>query len=61
VVLLLSLEDYMQGEKRECSKCGHGCHCYQPECDKCINDVCYSCECNKPTQKDIPNSMLNGL
>ena len=51
----------MQGEKRECSKCGHACHCYQPECDKCVNDICYNCECNKPTQRDIPDSMLNGL
>ena len=59
MVLLLSLEDYMQGNERECKNCGHKCHCYQPECEECVNDVCYKCECK--TKTDIPSSMLNGL
>ena len=50
----------MQGEERTCKKCGHRCHCYQPECEECHNDVCYNCKCREE-QKDIPASMLNGL
>lgn len=50
----------MKGEERTCNKCGHKCHCYRPECEECINDVCYKCECNKD-KRDIPSSMLNGL
>ena len=49
----------MQGDERECKTCGHKCHCYQPECEECVNDVCYRCECENKT--DIPSSMLNGL
>lgn len=49
----------MEGKKRTCSKCGHRCHCYQPDCDECINDVCRECKCQD--KKDIPTSMLNGL
>jgi hypothetical protein len=49
----------MDGEKRTCQSCGHECHCYQPECDKCHNDVCTDCDCKNKT--DIPSSMLNGL
>ncbi len=38
----------MQGEYRTCKKCGHRCHCYQPTCNDCINDVCTGCDC-EPT------------
>lgn len=51
----------MKGEERKC-KCGHKCHCYQPECEECVNEVCYECKCKEPAdKKDIPTSMLNGL
>lgn len=49
----------MYGEPRTCKKCGHRCHCYQPDCDQCINDVCVYCECDKIEVKeivDIPQS-----
>lgn len=49
----------MEGKPRKC-KCGHDCHCYQPQCDECVNDVCYECDC-KDDKEDIPGSMLNGL
>ena len=52
----------MKGEERTCKKCGHRCHCYQPECEECVNEICYECKCKKPEyKKDIPTSMLNGL
>lgn len=51
----------MQGEQRTCTKCGHDCHCYQPECDECVNDVCYKCNCKSENKNDVPDSMLNGL
>jgi len=38
----------MQGSERYCSKCGHRCHCYQPDCEECVNDVCTRCECEAP-------------
>ena len=60
-MLLLMFGGYMQGTERTCHKCGHRCHCYQPNCEKCINDVCTECNCDKPKQNDIPGSMLNGL
>lgn len=51
----------MKGEKRTCNNCGHDCHCYQPNCDECVNDVCVKCQCDRPADKQIPDSMLNGL
>jgi len=44
----------MQGVPRYCEKCGHRCHCYTPDCEECINDVCTVCECGN--RKDIPDS-----
>ncbi len=35
----------MQGEKRTCKSCGHRCHCYRPDCEECVNDVCTVCQC----------------
>jgi hypothetical protein len=35
----------MISEKRICKSCGHRCHCYQPDCDECVNDVCTKCDC----------------
>ena len=49
----------MKGEPRTC-KCGHRCHCYEPDCKECVNDVCTTCKCQE-NKKDVPNSMLNGL
>ena len=49
----------MYGQPRTCNKCGHRCHCYQPDCDECINDVCISWECDRIEEKeiiDLPNS-----
>ena len=43
---------------RTCKKCGHKCHCYQPDCDQCINDVCIRCDCGKITPKDIPDTFI---
>ena len=37
----------MIGAKRECKTCGHDCHCYSPDCPKCINDVCTKCNCKE--------------
>ena len=37
----------MRGTERTCKKCGHGCHCYSPDCKECVNDVCYKCECKE--------------
>ena len=37
----------MIGPARECSKCGHKCHCYSPNCPDCINDVCGTCDCKE--------------
>ena len=37
----------MKGVKRTCKKCGHGCHCYRPDCPECVNDVCYKCDCKE--------------
>jgi len=50
----------MIGTQRYCKKCGHRCHCYQPECDECANDVCYTCECEDQanTKSDIPKSFV---
>lgn len=39
----------MQGPKRECKNCGHDCHCYAPNCEKCVNDVCTKCNCKPDT------------
>ena len=36
----------------QCS-CGHECHCDKEECEDCVNDVCYDCDCN---EQDIPSS-----
>lgn len=58
-MLLLITGGGMQGEERKCKKCGHRCHCYQPDCEECHNDVCIKCVCKD--KKDIPTSMLNGL
>lgn len=44
---------FMIGPKRTCSKCEHDCHCYAPDCQNCINDVCVKCECSSsPTFED---------
>lgn len=40
----------MQGVKRNCKSCGHGCHCYQPDCDDCVNDVCFQCDCKEESK-----------
>jgi hypothetical protein len=50
----LSFGGNMQGEKRTCKRCGHDCHCYQPSCEKCINDVCTQCDC----KSEIPDSFF---
>jgi hypothetical protein len=41
----------MQGPSRTCQTCGHKCHCYRPDCDECVNDVCTQCKC-KETETD---------
>ena len=35
------------GEERYCNKCGCRCHCYEPECSTCADDVCYKCGCSE--------------
>lgn len=37
----------MIGTERYCKTCGHRCHCYQPDCKECVNDVCTTCECEE--------------
>ena len=37
----------MIGPERTCKKCGHDCHCYSPNCENCVNDVCTSCDCKE--------------
>jgi len=37
----------MIGPERTCKKCGHRCHCYQPTCEECVNDVCGVCDCKE--------------
>lgn len=39
----------------KCS-CGHDCHCGD-ECQDCVNDVCYNCDCDN--KSDIPDSFTN--
>lgn len=41
----------MIGTERTCKKCGHRCHCYQPDCDKCANDVCTECDCKEESEQ----------
>lgn len=38
----------MIGTERYCKTCGHRCHCYQPDCEECVNDVCTQCDCEAP-------------
>jgi len=40
----------MIGPKRTCKSCGHACHCYRPDCDDCINDICVKCDCKTPDE-----------
>lgn len=42
----------MIGPKRNCVKCGHGCHCYATDCQECHNDVCTKCECKEVQDTD---------
>ena len=35
----------MIGPVRTCKNCGHKCHCYSPNCEDCVNDVCTNCDC----------------
>ena len=44
----------MQGPERYCIKCGHRCHCYQPTCEECVNDVCTGCDCEEDNEQ--PNT-----
>ena len=37
----------MISDERTCKKCGHRCHCYQPTCEECVNDVCTGCDCKE--------------
>ena len=37
----------MISDERICKKCGHRCHCYQPTCEECVNDVCTGCDCEE--------------
>jgi len=47
----------MQGPERVCATCGHKCHCYQPDCDECVNDVCTECNCHlTPPESMLPES-----
>ena len=48
---LANYEKHMQGPSRTCQTCGHKCHCYRPDCDECVNDVCTQCKC-KETETD---------
>lgn len=41
-------EQSMIGAERYCEKCGHRCHCYEPDCKECVNDVCTQCDCGNP-------------
>jgi len=41
----------MQETERTCKKCGHDCHCNQPDCSKCVNDVCNECDCADEEKK----------
>ena len=34
-------------KERHCTYCGHECHCYSNGCQKCMNDVCQTCDCGK--------------
>ena len=43
--ILTAQEKKMISEERHCKKCGHRCHCYQPTCEDCVNDVCTGCDC----------------
>lgn len=46
----------MQGPERYCKNCGHRCHCYQPDCDECVNDVCTKCDCEEKKSEPLPHS-----
>ena len=44
----------MIGPERTCKNCNHRCHCYAPDCQTCINDVCIKCDCSSsPTFEDL--------
>lgn len=45
--LLIVQEKKMISDERTCKKCGHRCHCYQPTCEECVNDVCTGCDCKE--------------
>jgi hypothetical protein len=49
----------MIGPKRTCKNCGHDCHCYQPDCDDCVNDVCTKCNCKVPVEKETNTDARN--
>ena len=54
IVPVKSKESYVQGPERYCKKCGHRCHCYQPDCKECVNDVCTRCDCESdPRHKTL--------
>ena len=67
-MLLLSLEDYMEGSTRYCAACGCRCHCYQPLCveeigvgmsDKTQPCNCDTCRCHDtPPDSMVPNSFF---
>jgi len=67
-VLLLSLEEYMEGSSRYCAACGHGCHCYQPCCEELIGvgmtDKSQACGCticrchDTPPDSMVPDSFF---
>ena len=48
----------MQSSPRYCKNCGHRCHCYSPDCEECVNDVCTTCDCSRPNVRDIPDSFV---
>jgi hypothetical protein len=44
---------------RTCNTCGHGCHCYRPDCEECHNDVCVKCDCKTPIEKETKTDARN--
>ena len=51
----------MLGPERTCKNCGHKCHCYSPNCQECVNDVCGVCDCKETKQESDARSWDNYL
>jgi hypothetical protein len=48
----------MLKEEHYCKNCGHRCHCYGPDCEKCYCDTCQCGRINNHNEEDIPDSFI---